>query len=185
MSTSNVHDALHALAQRLKRAGIPYAVVGAMALGRHGYVRATADIGVILHPDGLAAFKTRYLGRGYVEKFKGSRGVRDAVNNVPIDVLLTGEYPGDGLPKPITIPDPAVCATEVDGVAYIHLETLVALKLASGMTAPHRLRDLADVQELIRWANLSRDLAAKLNPHVRDKYLELWGALDAAPADEH
>jgi hypothetical protein len=50
------------------------------------------------------------------------------------------------------------------------------LKLAAGMTAPHRLRDLADVLELIRVNGLPADLAEKLDPYVRDKYLELWTA---------
>ncbi len=45
-----------------------------------------------------------------------------------------------------------------------------------GMTAPHRLRDLADVIELIRINRLRRDLDETLHPYVRDKYLELWQA---------
>jgi hypothetical protein len=44
------------------------------------------------------------------------------------------------------------------------------------MTAPHRLRDLADVLELVRAASLPEEFAASLNPYVRDKYLELWRA---------
>ncbi len=44
------------------------------------------------------------------------------------------------------------------------------------MTAPHRLRDLADVIELIRINRLRRDLDETLHPYVRDKYLELWQA---------
>ena len=56
------------------------------------------------------------------------------------------------------------------------LPTLIELKLASGMTAPHRLKDLADVLELVRAVKLPAELAADLNPYVRDKYLELWRA---------
>jgi hypothetical protein len=56
---------------------------------------------------------------------------------------------------------------------------LIELKLASGMTAPHRLKDLADVQELIRVTSLSRELADQLDPYVRAKYLELWEAVQA------
>ena len=53
---------------------------------------------------------------------------------------------------------------------------LVELKLASGMTAPHRLKDLADVLELVRAAKLPAELAASLDPYVREKYVELWHA---------
>jgi len=52
----------------------------------------------------------------------------------------------------------------------------VELKLASGISAPHRLRDLADVLELIRVADLPPELADELDPFVREKYLELWRA---------
>ena len=45
---------------------------------------------------------------------------------------------------------------------------------ASGMTAPHRLHDLADVLRLVREAALPRDFALQLDPYVRPKYEELW-----------
>ena len=55
------------------------------------------------------------------------------------------------------------------------------LKLASGMSAPHRLKDLADVQELIKVKALTPDFANKLDASVRDKYLELQDAVAQAP----
>lgn len=58
------------------------------------------------------------------------------------------------------------------------LEKLIELKLASGMTAPHRLKDLADVQELVKVKNLTARFAAKLNPFVREKFLELQKAVE-------
>jgi hypothetical protein len=60
--------------------------------------------------------------------------------------LLVGQYPGDGLPKPIADPPPEVVAeVHADGIRFLSLRTLLELKLASGMTAPHRPRDLDDV----------------------------------------
>ena len=56
------------------------------------------------------------------------------------------------------------------------LEKLIELKLASGMTAPDRLKDLADIQELIKIRGLTSDLAERLDPYVRNKYLELLEA---------
>ena len=50
---------------------------------------------------------------------------------------------------------------------------------AGETTAPHRLKDLADVIELIRAASLPSNLADALDPSVRDKYLELWTAAQA------
>ena len=44
----------------------------------------------------------------------------------------------------------------MDGIKYLSLEKLMELKLASGLTNPNRLKDLADVQELIRVLRLDR-----------------------------
>jgi hypothetical protein len=52
------------------------------------------------------------------------------------------------------------------------------------MTAPHRLRDLADVQELIKIKKLDAKYAERLDPYVREKYLELWKSVASAPSDE-
>ena len=176
MKTGKVHDAARAIARRLDASNIPYAVADAMALNAHGYERVTSDVDVLLTREGLAEFKETYLGRGYVEKFPGSKGGRDTEHGVTIDVLISGEFPGDGRPKPVAFPNPAQAAIEGERYRILSLETLIELKLASGMTAPHRLKDLADVLELVRAAKLPADLSANLNPYVRDKYLELWRA---------
>jgi hypothetical protein len=176
---SDVQRALERLVGTLEALKIPYAIVGAMALNEFGYRRVTVDVDVLLTPAGLEALKAASLGRGYVEKFPGSRGLRDTENGVDIDVLLTGGYPGDGKPKPVSFPDPAKVAVRGTRVALLPLPKLVELKLASGMSAPHRLKDLADVIELIRAASLPSNLADALDPSVRDKYQELWTAAQA------
>lgn len=176
MGESRIHRALDKLTRLLDDAGIPYAIVDALALGEFGYRRSTEDIDVLLTAEGLQAFKSAQLGRGYVEKFPGSKGLRDAENNVPIDVIIAGEYPGDGQPKPIAFPDPAVAAERGARVCLLPIERLIELKLASGMSAPHRLRDLADVIELIRVQNLPRDFSNRVDATVRGKFRELWNA---------
>jgi hypothetical protein len=183
MGEADVQRALEQLTRHLDEQGIPYAIVGALALGEHGYRRVTVDVDVLLTRDGLARLKERCLGHGYVERFAGSKGMRDTENGVPIDVLLTGDYPGDGRPKPVAFPDPATTAIRGRRVALLPLAKLVELKLASGMTAPHRLRDLADVLELIRSAGLPQSFAGELDPYVRDKYVELWQAAQTAEPD--
>jgi hypothetical protein len=181
MGEADVHQALERLARLLDEQAIPYAVIGAMALNEWGYRRVTVDVDVLLTAEGLRALKAAALGLGYVEKFPGSRGLRDTVAGVNVDVILAGEYPGDGKPKPVAFPDPARAAVRGRKVSLLPLPTLIELKLASGMTAPHRLKDLADVLELVRALSLPRDLGASLDASVRGKYEELW---DAAQAPE-
>ena len=93
-------------------------------------------------------------------------------------IVTTGEYPSGEKPKPVAVPDAALASIEIDGVQFVTLEKLIELKLASGMTAPDRLKDLADVQELIRIRALQKDFAERLDPYVRDKFLELCESVE-------
>ena len=177
MKQDATHSTLERLAARLDEEEIPWLLVGGMALGLHGYERMTRDVDILLTPEGLAAFEARCVGRGYVPKFPGARrAYLDTQTRVPVEILCTGEFPGDGLPKPVAFPDPAAAGTVLDGIKVITLEKLIELKLASGLTAPHRLRDLADVQDLIIALTLPRELAARLDPSVRAEYARLWEA---------
>jgi hypothetical protein len=176
MGEADVQKALEKLTRTLDAHRIPYAIIGALALNEIGYQRVTVDVDVLLTTEGLAAFKAAHLGRGYVEKFPGSRGLRDPEFGVDIDVVLAGAYPGDGRPKPVTFPDPSTAAARGARIALLPLPTLIELKLASGMTAPHRLKDLADVIEVVRVLTLSEEFSTSLHPYVRHKYVELWRA---------
>jgi len=91
-----------------------------MALNEYGYRRGTNDVDVLLSADGLRDMKSLVLGRGYVEKFAGSKGIRDTANDVTIDTLRAGEYPGDGKPKAIRFPDPATVAVRGQHGAFLH-----------------------------------------------------------------
>src|SRR5688572_21031005 len=104
MKDADVHRALHKIARLLNEANIPYALVGGLALNEYGYRRVTVDVDLLMTREGLAEFKERFLGRGYVEKFPGSKGFRDTENGVMIDVVIAGEYPGDGKPKSVRFP---------------------------------------------------------------------------------
>ncbi len=177
MKKGNVFKTMRRLAERLESESIPYAVIGGMALAAHSYVRMTLDVDILLTSDGLALFKEKLLGRGYVLDFPGAeKSFRDTDTNVKIEVITTGEFPGDGLPKPVAFPDPEDQTIEEDNVRVITLEKLIELKLASGLSASHRMRDLADVQDLIVALNLPLNLMDKLDKSVRSEYKRIWKA---------
>ena len=162
MGEAEVQRTAHGIARLLDENGIPYAIIGGIALNEHGYLHVTTDVDVLLTQGGLEAFQAIHPEL--------------AENGVPIDVVLAGQYPGDGLPKPVAFPDPAESAVRGERIALLPLPRLIELKLASGMTAPHRLKDLADVIEIVRILRLPAGLAEELDPYVRDKYRELWRA---------
>ena len=179
---SAVQKALIRIARELDRLGVPYAIAGGMALFFHGFRRFTEDVDILVTKDAIKIIHDNLEGRGYLPPFEGSKNLRDTVAGVKVEFIVTGDYPGDGKPKPVAFPDPSGVFVEIDGIRYVGLPTLLELKLASG-TAPHRLKDLGDVQELIRILSLPRSMGAQLNSFVRDKFYELWDAVAAGPPE--
>src|ERR1700676_3108183 len=59
------HQAMRRLARRLNKAGIPYAIMGAMAVNAHGAERTTKDVDVLLTPEGLERFRQEFVGEEY------------------------------------------------------------------------------------------------------------------------
>jgi hypothetical protein len=173
---SAVHQTLRRIVARLEDLGVPYAIVGGMAMFFHGYRRFTDDVDILVTPEGLKAIHAALEGLGYLPPFTGSKHLRDTDSGVKIEFLTTGDYPGDGKPKPVVFPNPLEARVVLDGVSCLQLPLLLDLQLACGMTNPGRLNDLGDVQRMIQVLDLPADLADRLNPFVRDKYQELWAA---------
>ena len=184
MGQGRLNIALVKLARDLKEHGIDYMVIGAIALFEHGYARLTEDIDLVMTLKGLEVFHRELIGLGYLPAFQGAKRLCSTTEGITIEVMVTGEYPGDGKPKPVSIPDPAEASIEIEGVRFVNLEKLIELKLASGMTAPHRLKDLADVQELIKVRGLQPEFAERLDPYVREKFVELAETVKQGPKDE-
>ena len=184
LGTSDVHITLARVVKTLEELGIPYAICGALAVHVHGLRRATEDVNVLLTPEGHAKFRAHAQELGFVEKFAGSRGVRDEKTRVHVNFLLTGGVPGDGVMRGMTFPDPKDVAIDNAGKRYVDLATLVGMKVASAMSAPDRPRDFDDVIRLIRANELGEHFADGLHPYVREKYRELWRIAQMPPAME-
>jgi len=180
---SAVHATLRRITERLRELKIPYAVAGGMALFFHGFRRFTEDVDILVTRQGLDEAHRNLQSLGYVPLFSGSKNLRDTESGVRIEFLVTGEFPGDGKPKPVRFPDPLESSVEKDGVRWLSLPSLVELKIACGIANPGRLKDLADVQELIRTLGLSADFARQLQPFVQEKYQELWTSVQDSPHD--
>lgn len=157
-----LNKTLARLSKDLEAHGIDYAVIGGAALLAHGYPRFTEGIDLVMTTEDRQKFRDEW---------------RSTASGVSIEVMKTGEFPGDGKPKPVSMPRPADASVEINGIKYVTLEKLIELKLASGISASDRLKDLADVQELIKFRQLDADFALKLDPYVRAKYLELEEAV--------
>jgi len=171
----SVHQTLREITSRLDELNIRYAVCGDMALFHYGFRRFTEVVGLLVRPEGLRKIHKELEGRRFLPQFTGSKNLRDTATGVRVEFLVTGQYHGDGRARAVAFPDPSQ-STSADGIRYLALPALVELKLASGMIGPSRMKDLADVQELIRQLQLPNSLTEQLDPYVREKYLKLWNS---------
>lgn len=162
-----VHQTMRRLAEQLRQAGIPYAVMGGMAVNAHGARRTTQDLDVLLTPQGLDQFRQQFVGTAYDQAPNRSRRFVDRQNKVTVDVLVTGHYPGRGGPGPFAFPDPDEASEEIDQIRVVSLVQLIQLKLAA-----RRYYDFGDVVFLIRVHNLDESFADRLHASVHSDYIE-------------
>src|ERR1051325_6320807 len=116
---SAVQDTLRRIAKRLDEIGVPYAVSGAMALFQHGLRRFTEDIEILVSPEGLRTIHDSLAGLGYLPIVLDGKKLRDTQSGVRICFIVSGDFPGDGKPKPVSFPEPGAAAFVQDGIAYL------------------------------------------------------------------
>jgi hypothetical protein len=179
----SVQEALRKIVKRLDELGIPYVVVGGLALFGHGYRRFTQDVDLLVTREGLHRIHEALEGLGYLPPYRGSKHLRDTELGVKIEFLVTGDFPGDGKPKPVSFPNPVDVKIEINGIPHVQLPKLIDLKLASGMTNTGRVKDLGDVQEMIKALGLPQDFVTRLDPFVQSKFNELWLGAQTAEGD--
>jgi hypothetical protein len=124
-----VREAAVKTADQLSRLGIRYALAGGLAVGAHGYIRATTDVDFLV---GEEAFEHH----GSVVAFKA--GVPIEVDGVRIDYLSPVSL-GPQLEEVLDHP------LMNEGLAIVPIEVLIYMKLTA-----KRRRDLVDVIELIK-----------------------------------
>ena len=124
-----VRDAAVKTAAQLNHLGIRYALAGGLAVGAHGYIRATTDVDFLV---GEEAFDRQ----GLLVAFKA--GVPIEVDGIRIDYLSPTSL-GPQLEAVLDHPPTS------EGLAVVPIETLIYMKLAA-----KRRKDLVDVIELVK-----------------------------------
>ncbi len=161
------HQTMRRLVRRLEKAGIPYAIMGAMALNAHKAERTTADVDVLLTAEGLETFCNELVPKFYRTVEGRSRRFVEKKSGVTVDCLVTGRYPGSGKPGPIAFPDPTAASELIERIRVITLPQLIQLKLAA-----RRHKDFGDVVFLIGIHNLDESFLSHLHPSVRQDFIE-------------
>lgn len=172
--TTGLEQTVRTLAEVLAHFDIPHLIVGGLAVQEHGYPRLTLDVDVVV-PDVLSAveFLTADLSGPFARVPDFEDRLVDRRNHVKIDLLPAGRVLKHGCKVPF--PEPEHVS---DKPQFAKLEDLVSLKLDSwSVSRTSRLKDKADVVEMIKNRKLPRDLGVALE--VQPLYHEAWDALQA------
>jgi hypothetical protein len=117
MGEGIINETLRRVANDLDNHAIDYDVIGAIALNQHGYRRFTEDIDLLMTREGLEKFQNELVGLGYRPAFEGAtKKFRTTQENVTVEIITSGEFPGDGKPKPVVFPNPNENQIKIDGI---------------------------------------------------------------------
>ena len=144
--------------------GIPHFVCGGFAVQEHGYARFTGDVDLIV--PNVADAREKLAMNGFKENPGSTMTVTDRRTKVEVDLLPGGGRVGPG---PLTLPMPTIVS---ETPQVLSLEKLLEIKLSSYLGNPSRMRDGADVQELIKVNKLPRELP--LDIKVQAAYQKIW-----------
>ena len=154
--SDQVIKAMQAAHEVLERAGIPHALVGALAVGAYGYPRASKDVDFLV---GDEAFD--YHGSGIVTLKAGIPIEYKGIVIDPISISPGSEHLRAGLEASLVS----------DGIPVLPPEALVYMKLMS----PRR-KDAADVVELVAAGLDVKSVMKYLSSnaaYLKDKFSEL------------
>ena len=161
--SSKVLEAMRVAHEELTRIGVPHLLVGGLAVGAYGHVRATKDVDFLV---GDEAFERQ--GAGIVSL---KAGMPIQVAGVLVDHLSA--QPDEEHLRSL-LKQPAAGAP-----AVVPIEVLVYLKLRSP-----RAKDRADVVELVK-AGIDADQCRDyLEKHAADLVPDLDSAVQAAAREE-
>jgi hypothetical protein len=166
--SSSLTNTMRKAVRVLAEAGIPSLVVGGYAVQENGYARFTSDVDIVV-PD-VAAARERLSISGFRENPGSSMTLTDRFSKIEVDLLPGGGSVGPG---PLPLPMPTVLSTQP---TFADLRILMEIKLSSYLGSPaSRLKDLADVVELIKVNDVPREFP--LHEAVLPTFLKTWDGL--------
>lgn len=154
--SERVLDAMRAASKQLTDLGIRHVLVGGLAVGAYGFVRATKDVDFLIGDEGFEHFSGGLISH--------VRGIPSSIAGIPVDALSETEerHLEHALSK----------AKRSRGIPVAPIEALVYLKLKSP-----RPKDSLDIIELIDAGMDTEEVAEYLKKYAHEdlyrKFLKL------------
>jgi hypothetical protein len=166
--SANIEKTLLKALKVLKIFRIPHYVCGGFAVQERGYPRFAINVDIIV-PDVEFAIE-RLSINGFKQNRGSAMAVTDRETKVEVGLLPGGKKVDPG---PLTLPVPTHVS---EAPQVLSLEKLISAKLSTYLgRGIDRVRDYADVVELVKANHLPRDFG--VDPKVRDEYCKIWDGL--------
>jgi hypothetical protein len=158
---------------------IHYIIIGGASLSEYHYNRLTTDVDILVSKNDKE--KIMSLPIGFIN-VKSPKRLFLQDPQTKIEIIYSDEVSGDGV-NGLKFKEPDNLASKNNPV-YISLFNLIQYKLSSGLYGHLRLRDFADVQELIRLNKLPKSYCDLSRDDIKNKYLEIWKQVNTPPKNK-
>jgi hypothetical protein len=171
---NDVWKSVRKITARLDDLAVPHALIGGIALFRHGYRRFTQNVDLLVAPEDFKNVRAELLRNGYRQSDRHERWVHDQETGVRIGFHLSGvQRCAEGRLR-FEFPTPNSVSVRIQDTWCASLAALINIKLMSGIACRARMRDLADVQELIKAIRLPATFVNALDPVVQAAFRDVW-----------
>jgi predicted nucleotidyltransferase len=159
-------------AKAIETQGTRFAVIGGLAVNLHGYLRATHDLDFLIDERDRVAAETALGALGYQLFFATAEVASFARGDHRIDLLFARRP----LSRQMLAATTPLTAGELV-LPVVSVEDLIGLKLQAYGNDPRRLRDLADIRELLNRHRSALDFGRIAAYAEALEMLDLWEQL--------
>ena len=163
MGDQTILNLAREVSEAIEESGAEGGIIGGIAVFLHGYERTTTDIDV--YSTDRPALAERLRERKFVWTDERRQFEK---SNIPVQLLA----PEDKLPYYPTRYE------EVQGVRTVTLGELITMKLSTGTKYAHRLRDWADVADLVQTLGLTKSFTPMVGKAYRKEFKMLVDSID-------
>ena len=156
-------DKMMALGRLLDFHKVRYCFLGGVVLPFYNYVRMTESMDTLVHRDDYGVF----MGIPEISKTHLTGKAVSAFQGTPLNIIASESATGFHCPHPKEL------AEKNADIKMISFKRLLWMKVKGGLN-PNRLKDLGDLQELIRCNKPSRDYLDEFGGDIKSKYQEIW-----------
>lgn len=153
---------------------IDYCLIGGASLPSYKLNRATEDVDFLVYINDKSKLES-LVGTYFKSKSNSKRNLIWNEGNIIVEFLFSGEVSGAG--DGLKFEKPEEISENKNGIRIITLPNLIQYKLSSGLYG-RRLKDLGDVEELIKLNNLKKDYAGtnKFRNDLKQEWDLRWEA---------